>query len=50
MLNLDKYKSELMQQAEQLKADAKELREQIAFLQAYTQRLEEMVRRGKDPL
>ena len=50
MLNLDKYKHELIQQAEQLRADAKELREQIAFLQAYARRLEEMVRSGKDPL
>jgi hypothetical protein len=39
-----------MQQAEQLKKDAKELREQIAFLQAYARRLEEMVRTGKEPL
>jgi predicted nuclease with TOPRIM domain len=50
MLNLDKHKSDLIQQAEQLRVDAKELREQIAFLQSYARRLEEMVRTGKEPL
>jgi predicted nuclease with TOPRIM domain len=50
MLNLDKHKSDLIQQAEQLRADAKELCEQIAFLQAYARRLEEMIHSGKEPL
>jgi hypothetical protein len=52
MLNLDRLipKNDLVQRSKQLESDAKELLEQVRFLQAYARRLEEMVRTGKEPL
>jgi predicted nuclease with TOPRIM domain len=52
MLNLDRLtpKNDLIQRSKQLEADAKELLEQVRFLQAYAQRLEEMIHTGKEPL
>jgi hypothetical protein len=52
MLNLDRLtpKNDLLQRSKQLEADAKELLEQISFLQAYARRLEEMIHSGKEPL
>jgi hypothetical protein len=52
MLNLDRLtpKNDLLQRSKQLEADAKELLEQISFLQSYARRLEEMILTGKEPL
>ena len=52
MLNLDRLtpNNDLLQRSKQLEADAKELLEQVRFLQLYAQRLEEMVRTGNEPL
>jgi hypothetical protein len=52
MLKLDRLtsNSNLLQRSKQLEADAKELLEQISFLQAYARRLEDMIRTGDEPL